>query len=97
MFIRGWDNGSGNDPGAVGRYSPYITQQYVGDFIGTYEVYLNEEHNHTGTVGTSSNTSSGPYVQFSNATVGDIDLTIGYQGGVESRPINISLNYVIKY
>jgi hypothetical protein len=92
QFFRGWNNASDVDPNAAGRYSSVIG--ILGDVIGTQELDEMLSHAHqytkvstgTGEIATGTDTSlvftSEPTTPF---------------GDDETRPINIYVNYAIRY
>jgi hypothetical protein len=98
-FLRGWSNGSGRDPDAASRYGEY-SGQTGGDKIGSIQGDQLKSHNHyiARTVvdlngdnwfdwysGRSSTDDGTWYGQYTEST-----------GGNETRPINVSVNYIIK-
>ena len=98
-FLRGWSNGSGRDPDAAYRYGEY-TGQTGGDKIGSIQGDQLRSHNHyiartvvdgntdawfdwySGRASTDDGTWAGQYTDS--------------HGGNETRPINVSVNYIIK-
>jgi microcystin-dependent protein len=112
-FLRGWDNGLGNDPDANTRNG--------GDNIGSTQEDLFSNHNHGGVVtggehghdyngvGGHPYNASGPNAMVSIADLGAVKTanipsagsahqhTINSQGGNETRPKNTYVNFIIKY
>lgn len=95
LFLRGWAHGSANDPDRDGRWSD-VTDLF-GDNIGTSEMYAIESHYHSlgdGYSGVKDDLGGEP---------GDINVGTAYlpntltYGGAETRPINIYVNYAIRY
>lgn len=98
-FLRGWSNGSGRDPDAASRYGEY-SGQTGGDKIGSIQGDQLKSHNHyiartvvdlnadnwfdwySGRASTDDGTWTGQYTEST--------------GGNETRPINVSVNYIIK-
>ena len=98
-FLRGWNNSSGRDPDAASRYGEY-TGQTGGDKIGSIQGDQLKSHNHyiartvvdgntdawfdwySGRASTDDGTWAGQYTEST--------------GGNETRPINVSVNYIIK-
>jgi len=94
MFIRGWDNGAGVDPNSAYRYSSNAAN--YGDKIGTLEIDSIVSHLHQLTTFTSTSLST--HSPASNAnTTSEQDVSSDNTGNAETRPINMALNYVIKY
>lgn len=92
-FLRGIDLGSGNDPEVSSRFNTFSTS--YGDEIGTIQLYevLSHYHNIT-TIGPDFVGTGGTTVEV--ITPGSALNTANY-GGIENRPQNIYVNYVIKY
>ena len=98
-FLRGWSNGSGRDPDAASRYGEY-SGQTGGDKIGSIQGDQLKSHNHyiartvvdanadhwfdwySGRASTEDGHWAGQYTEST--------------GGNETRPINVSVNYIIK-
>ena len=98
-FLRGWSNGSGRDPDAASRYGEY-SGQTGGDKIGSIQGDQLKSHNHyrartvvdanadhwfdwySGRASTEDGHWAGQHTESS--------------GGSETRPINVSVNYIIK-
>jgi microcystin-dependent protein len=113
-FLRGADNGAGNDPDATGRVA-LNSGGASGDTVGSVQGDQFASHNHTGTTTggvilpppTQQNTgtavsaySNPPYISFQwggNPLSYDRSLAIDNSGGNETRPKNVSVNYIIKY
>ncbi|MCP4340189.1 MAG: tail fiber protein [Desulfobulbaceae bacterium] len=93
MFLRGTDNGAGNDPDAATRTDR--GDGTTGDNVGTNQPWQNEAHTHGIPVNGNSdgnggqvNTSSDNSVVATKATNSD--------GGNQANPININTNWIIK-
>ena len=89
-FLRGWDNGAGVDQDSASRWSHSIAVQ--GDAVGTFQFSANLEHSHiyNAPLGGGSGPSpagEGPY----NPSPTNLD------GTYEARPVNMYVNYQIKY
>lgn len=118
-FMRGWDDGEGNDPDADTRKALY-TGGATGDQVGTYQ--SDTLIAHTGTTNSTGNHShtitgkgasdvkggnDGDYVlrngdgsgssNFSSSSTGSHSHTVSVAGGKETRPINATVLYMIKY
>lgn len=105
-FLRGHDNGAGNDSGAGSRTAA-ATGGNTGDTVGSYQEDGNKDHNHIN--GLHSNDSSiDSYGQFSSgsrwrftsngtSTAGTYGYYTSTTSDGESRPKNINVNYIIKY
>jgi microcystin-dependent protein len=122
VFLRGVDNGIGNDPDTASRIAPPLTAGgNSGDAVGSFQADLYKSHNHGGSTVPSNPGSmnfTAPAVQqvtagqsmAVNSTVG-LDgvqftgngttlaqqLLIPSDGGSETRPKNVYVNYIIKY
>ena len=94
IFLRGADNGSGNDPNAITRTS--FNGGNSGDNVGSYQSDELKSHNH-GLVGRSSVGGGGNYPSVTSGGVSNISIPhVSTNGGSETRPKNISVNYIIK-
>lgn len=89
-FLRGWDNGSGNDPDAASRTNR--GDGITGNNVGTKQGQQLLAHNHTlnsvteGTAGGGTSLRSGP------GGVGTSTV-----GGNETRPRNVNVMWIIKF
>lgn len=90
-FLRGWDNGAGNDPEAATRWS--LVPGIIGDVLGTSQEDANQQHIHELPMTPQPMTPGG------QGCYNDIHDGIATppSGGYESRPTNTNVNYVIKY
>lgn len=93
VFMRGVDAGAGRDPEASARTAAGSGGN-TGDRVGTYQADLLGSHSHTfpqawGFTRTGSNSPP------ANATYGSVSETHP-TGGVETRPLNVSVVYLIK-
>lgn len=111
LFLRGRDKGAGNDPNA-GTRTAIATGGATGDNVGSYQDDEVKQHTHTGAittgfrgrwgdgkVGTGGHAYGSVRAMSTSATTG---LTGGtYKEGTantnESRPVNIAVNWIIKY
>jgi microcystin-dependent protein len=99
MFMRGVDNGAGNDPDATSRTS--TNGGGMGDIVGSAQASAVAQHEHieytnSGTGGganTVQNTVNGGNTISINSTGG----VVGPAVSTETRPINIYINFYIKY
>ena len=111
-FLRGRDGGTGADPDAANRVAEY-TNTIVGDVVGSWEACDFTSHTHTqnshyhtmALVGIGGGTSGGtaysgggaygyrPQFNYTDAVTATNNVT----GGKETRPHNISVNWIIKY
>jgi microcystin-dependent protein len=89
-FIRGFDNGVGNDPDAASRTDR--GDGTTGDAVGTKQADAFEAHTHTYDEPQEGNRSVG--------TAGDVNFTsegtTGSTGGNETRPRNVAMMWIIK-
>lgn len=91
MFLRGWNNSSGNDPDAATRWS--LVPGVIGDMLGSFQESANLSHRHP--VPVASGEGGGQ--AFDQGIAEDGTVLSHYDGGHESRPYNTYVNYVIKY
>lgn len=95
LFIRGLNDGSGIDPDVLPRFNVFSSSS--GDEIGT--IQIDEISSHIHNFQLNDNDPISP-LNLVSAT-GDVTVhsthATSYTGGFESRPINIYLNYVIRY
>lgn len=92
-FVRGWDNGAGNDPDAASRTDR--GDGTTGDNVGTKQTDEFESHSHVQNGwgnGTGTGTFNASTGEGTNRNVQSTDAT----GGNETRPRNIALLYCIK-
>lgn len=93
MFLRGKDNGRGLDPNVGTRFN--IFSRSVGDQIGTIEFDDLVAHSHPyATVAFDVESASGGAVD--NVT-GAVTMVTNESGNEENRPLNIYVNYLVKY
>lgn len=101
QFPRGIDNGAGIDPDAATRTDR--GDGTTGDNVGTKQGDQNESHSHTITVNNGSqvmrNTGANGRQNGISATLttSTITASAANQGGDEARPVNIGMNFIIKY
>lgn len=93
-FIRGWDHGAGVDPDASSRTDR--GSGTVGDWVGTRQDEAFKAHTHV-----HHRTGSGAYnavvAATTTSTLTGNGSTTNSSGGTETRPINITAMFVIKY
>lgn len=96
-FLRGWDHGAGNDPDAAGRTDR--GDGTSGDHVGTKQDGENASHTHgnTAVLGTMGIPFSTGVITIPTLFGGSPIINTGASGGSESRPINVSGMWVIKY
>lgn len=97
-FIRGWDNGKGVDAGrgfGSSQSSQNLSHSHpVVDPGHTHDNHLNGEYGtNYNTVAAGDRTSGDHWKPTSRSTTG---ISIGAQGGNESRPRNVALLYCIR-
>ena len=88
VFLRGWNNTAFTDPGVRVSNVPWLPETQLGNF----EFSGNLGHDHTELASDGSAGVGGFY----STAITDTYHT-GYAGIQESRPLNSSVNYVIKY
>jgi hypothetical protein len=104
LFLRGRDNAAGNDPDAAGRII-VATGGATGDNVGSYQADVFRDHTHqsnvfydgtagTGGAGVNQALSAGaPAAHNSLVTLAS---AAGYTTSSETRPKNISAQYIVK-
>jgi microcystin-dependent protein len=112
VFLRGVDNGAGQDPDRMLRASSK-PNGLTGDNVGTLETDTFRYHDHGGGSHTHNytvpvyqvNTGSGPYpdglaehggYSETRTSAGANQTVVQGQGGNETRPVNVNVNYIIK-
>ncbi|QQE12269.1 tail fiber protein [Planctomycetota bacterium] len=102
MFVRGWDNGAGNDPDAASRVSSG-SNGAAGDVVGSKQEDELKEHQHVVPWGHQREYEY-PWGHYGSNQVGDGDKldsdnewpNTSPVGGAETRPANIAMAYIIK-
>lgn len=98
MFLRGVDHGRGKDPDAKTRSSPRLDKPSPGnakDMVGSVQsdTFTSHTHMYTAFLDTAySDYGSGDNYMNSNTIAAQFD----FIGGSETRPANVSVNYLIK-
>jgi microcystin-dependent protein len=108
MFARGVDMGAGRDPDAASRLALNIGGN-TGDKVGSYQFSTYENHNHFlqnasghlshvydpigGTIAINTG-STAPTTLFEELPFA---AETTFEGGNETRPINVNVNWIIKY
>jgi len=123
-FMRGWDDGAGNDPDAASRTALHAGGA-TGDQVGTYQDDETASHDHSGNTSSDGNHShstqsfsasgypdgsgdrTGSYYLMHPSRGSDFSLStnstgahthsIPSDGGSETRPMNATVLYIIKY
>lgn len=90
-FLRGVDGGSGIDPDTAGRTALQAGGN-TGDNVGSKQDDAFKSHRHSATIYAGS---TSPSVFGRGAATASTAYT-NYEGGNESRPINVYVNYIIK-
>lgn len=96
QFVRGWANGSTQDPDSLTRVI-WNAGGSVGDAVGSYQADQNLAHSHTLVNNNilSSGSNGGPHSPY---VAGNGDSTnVSSNGGTDARPRNIYLAYFIRY
>jgi hypothetical protein len=96
VFLRGWDDGAGNDPDAATRTSR--GDGTTGDHVGTKQADAFGSHTHT-IPNLWWEAAMGAGQGFQTTGTGNVSATIGADnaGGNETRPKNINVLWCIKY
>jgi microcystin-dependent protein len=92
-FLRGFDNGAGNDPDAASRTN--AGGGATGDAVGTKQGDQNDAHTHNITIRNTSNDQSVSSGSASAADDANSSGTTSSSGGNEARPRNINVLYCI--
>ena len=94
-FLRGLDAGAGYDPDRNSRGS-LRTGGATGDSVGSFQSDALRSHTHTEStmVNNGFATDSLGNIAYANVVGPAVS---GATGGSETRPVNISVNYIIKY
>lgn len=99
-FLRGVDHATGRDPDAAGRI-PSAGGGNSGDQVGTIEGDQFRSHTHVNSNGfvIEGGIVNGHFQggSASSYTVWATTVNTGAAGGNETRPLNASINYIIKY
>lgn len=100
-FLRGLDPSATTDPDAATRTVRGIqdnTNQWTGALLGSYEAAAFAAHTHPPLAPTTSflGLSGGSASLSGGGTRSDV-ATTGSRGGSETRPVNIAVNFFIKY
>jgi len=93
-FVRGWDHGAANDPGAASRTAA-ATGGATGDHVGTVQADELKAHTHNFKVYASQGTVGSGSARCYNAA-GTIYDPVESTGGSETRPKNKSMMFIIK-
>lgn len=102
QFLRGVNNASGQDPDVAAR-TALKTGGNTGDKVGSKQGDIFGSHNHSGSsvlsisLNCDSACSKGGLVSSSDRSNGPYSLTITSNGGNETRPKNVYVNFIIKY
>ena len=98
-FLRGWSNATGRDPDAASRYGEY-SGQTGGDKIGSIQGDQLRSHNHYIARTVVDGNTDAWFDWYSGRASTDDGTWAGQHtdstGGSETRPINVSVNYIIK-
>lgn len=92
-FLRGTDSGAGNDPDAATR-TAIKTGGNTADNVGSLQTDAFKLHTHTLARGTSG---GGFASNVGNFALSDYYGGMTDTGGNETRPVNVNVNYIIKY
>lgn len=95
-FPRGWDEGAGVDPNAVGRTALH-TGGATGDNVGSYQEDEIKSHWHVVAPQVAASDAGGGYVVSGAPIASQIGFSTEPAGGDESRPKNAYVHYIIKY
>ena len=93
-FARGWDDTAGNDPDAASR-TPSNPGGNAGDMIGSFQADQFRSHAHTFSTWMGLATNPRPLNGGAGGYGGSYPTDAA--GGNETRPVNVSVNRIIKY
>jgi microcystin-dependent protein len=93
-FLRGADDGAGNDPDAAGR-TAMATGGNTGDNVGSVQADAFESHTHTQADGNAPSVAGSLTYNLSSVNIGG-KFTTSASGGNETRPVNAAVAYYIK-
>lgn len=91
QFLRGTDNGAGEDPDATTRVESKSGGN-TGDNVGSKQADLLPDHDHSLNVNSQLGNGSKSYRLGLSRTLGIRSIS-----GTETRPKNVNVNYIIKY
>lgn len=97
-FLRGWDNGAGNDPDRGSR-TAMATGGAAGDNVGSVQGDQFESHSHSFRFNTAHGSSGGrtyPSMSGTDNSISETRNTLT-SGNSETRPKNANVNFIIKY
>ena len=110
MFLRGVDNGTGNDADAASRTKMNDDQVVLGDVVGSYQKDAIRNITGYARVSTRSRGAVPPFSYgtnygdaFDSSSANGYDSLLHFNAstvvptGEDNRPKNISVNYIIKY
>jgi hypothetical protein len=95
-FLRGVDNGRGLDPDVENRrnYDGVV----VGDIVGSFQDDAFESHNHLHNYSYERLMTPGTHdIGGGDFFIDKLAKYTGNSGGLETRPVNAGVNYIIKY
>jgi microcystin-dependent protein len=96
-FPRGWAHGTANDPDRASR-TANATGGETGDKVGSVQGHNYVSHAHYVPLSANFTNTGGGYSPDRNTFVwGGFYISLSNVGGNETRPINVSLIYIIKY
>ena len=93
-FLRGFDDGAGNDPDAGSRTNR--GDGTTGDNVGTKQGHQLDNHEHSVRYRFDQDGTGGTNTPFLDTGGGNSDLTTS-SGGNETRPRNVNVSYQIRY
>jgi microcystin-dependent protein len=98
QFLRGVNNASGQDPDAASR-TALKTGGNTGDQVGSNQGDGFKSHTHSGsiTLGSSCNSNCPNSGLVPGVTHNTSTFSVANNGGNETRPKNVNVNFIIKY
>lgn len=97
VFLRGRDGGLGRDPDRIGRTASGLGGA-TGDAVGSIQTDTFRSHTHGWNFGLQGDDSGagGSYQEYTRIPGSSADSILA-AGGNETRPLNVYVNYIIKY
>ncbi len=95
LFVRGWANGSNNDPDVATRDESNLGSA-VGDHVGSKQSDAFANHSHSFDYNTRGYSNIGGALAIMNFTNGTSNENTSNFGGNETRPKNVYVMYIIK-
>jgi len=95
VFLRGVDNGTGQDPDAASRTASALGGN-TGDNVGSSQSYEIQSHAHDYLAPNDLQAAGAYQKNGQNVVMAVVVVPSGNTGGNETRPTNVYVNYIIK-